>query len=220
MNLAPVADTVPPGLVTVNEPIGKLDRQYGTEPGRVASHSTAFLRGMDDAGVVTSVKHFPGLGRVRGNTDLSAGVTDTVTTRDDPYLQPFRSAVRAGVPFVMMSSATYSRIDPSHQAVFSPVVIRDLLRGSLGFQGVVISDDLGNAVAVRDRTPAQRALDFFAAGGNMLLTVQPKDIVPMTTAVLNRLPRDAALRRAVDDSVRRVLTAKRDAGLLTCGGSR
>lgn len=217
MNLAPVADTVPPALVNVNAPIGKLSREYGTDPATVASHSTAFLRGMARAGVVATAKHFPGLGRVTGNTDTTAGVVDRVTTSTDPFLQPFKSAIDAGVPFVMVSSATYARIDPSRQAVFSPVVLRTLLRGSLGFKGVIISDDLGQAVAVADRTPARRALDFFAAGGNVLLTVQPADIGPMTSAVLARLPQDAALRRNVDDSVRRVLTAKQNAGLLTCG---
>ncbi|SFE59720.1 beta-N-acetylhexosaminidase [Actinacidiphila alni] len=216
MNLAPVADTVPPDLVKVNGPIGELNREYGNDPATVATHSDAFLRGMRAAGVVPTVKHFPGLGRVRGNTDFTAGVTDTVTTTTDPYLQPFRSAVQAGTPFVMVSSATYSRIDGSRQAVFSPVVLRDLLRGRLGFQGAVISDDIGAAVAVSDRSPAQRALDFLAAGGNMVLTVRPGDIAPMTSAVINRLPKDAALRKDVDDSLHRVLTAKRNAGLLTC----
>jgi beta-N-acetylhexosaminidase len=216
MNLAPVADTVPPNLVNVNAPIGKLQREYGTDPATVASHSTAFLRGMLQAGVITSAKHFPGLGRVTGNTDFSAGVTDSTTTRTDPYLEPFRSAVKAGTPFVMVSSATYSRIDPNHQAAFSSAVIRDLLRGSLGFKGAVISDDFGAAVAVSDHTPAQRAVDFLKAGGNVVLTVKPSDIVPMTAAVLSRMPQDAALRSAVSDSLRRVLTAKQNAGLLTC----
>lgn len=216
MNLAPVADTVPPALVGVNAPIGKLDREYGTDPTTVAGHSTAFLRGMLQAGVVPTVKHFPGLGRVRGNTDLTAGVTDSVTTRNDPYLLPFRSAIKAGTPFVMVSSATYSRIDAGRQAVFSPVVLRDMLRTQLGFKGVIITDDVGAAVAVSDRTPARRALDFLAAGGNMVLTVRPADIAPMTGAVITRLPADAALRRAVDDSVKRILTAKQNAGLLSC----
>lgn len=217
MNLAPVADTVPPDLVNINAPIGRLSREYGTNPATVATHSTAFLRGMHSAGVVATVKHFPGLGRVIGNTDLAANVNDTVTTRDDAFLEPFRSGIKAGVPFVMVSSATYTRIDPAHQAVFSSIVLRDVLRGSLGFKGPIISDDLGDAVAVAGRTPARRALDFFAAGGNLLLTVRPSDIAPMTTAVLDRLPHDAALGKNVDDSVRRVLTAKQDAGLLTCG---
>ncbi|WP_245771084.1 glycoside hydrolase family 3 N-terminal domain-containing protein [Actinacidiphila guanduensis] len=216
MNLAPVADTVPPDLVSVNAPIGQLDREYGTSPGPVATHSTAFLRGMRQSGVVATAKHFPGLGRVRGNTDFSAGVTDDTTTRTDPFLQPFRSAVQAGVPFVMVSSAIYTRIDPAHQAAFSPAVI-GLLRGSLGFNGVVISDDLGQAVAVADHTPAQRAVDFIAAGGNVVLTVIPSDIAPMTSAVLSRMSASASFRNAVSDSVHRVLTAKSNAGVLTCG---
>lgn len=216
MNLAPVADTVPPNLVNVNAPIGKLQREYGTNPSTVATHSTAFLRGMLQAGVITTAKHFPGLGRVTGNTDFSLGVTDSTTTRTDAFLEPFRSAVKAGTPFVMVSSAIYSRIDPNTQAAFSSTVIRDLLRGSLGFKGAVISDDLGAAVAVSDHTPAQRAVDFFKAGGNLLLTVKPSDIAPMTAAVLSRMPQDAALRSSVSDSLRRVLTAKQNAGLLTC----
>jgi len=217
MNLAPVADTVPSSLVSVNAPIGQLDREYGNDPTTVASHATAFLTGMRQAGVIPTAKHFPGLGRVTGNTDLTADVVDSTTTRDDPYLQPFRSAVQAGVPFVMVSSATYSRIDADHQAAFSSTVMRGLLRDSLGFKGAIISDDLGNAVAVADRTPAQRALDFLSAGGTMVLTVKPSDIVPMTSAVISRMAADATLRAAVDDGVRRVLTAKHTAGLLTCG---
>lgn len=216
MDLAPVADTVPPDLVDVNQPIGRLSRYYGTDPSSVAAHSTAFLNGMQQAGVAPTIKHFPGLGRVIGNTDLSRNVVDSVTTRTDPYLQPFRSGIQAGTPFVMISNAIYARIDPAHQAAFSPTVIRTVLRGSLGFRGVVISDDLGQAVAVTDRSPARRALDFLLAGGNLVLTVVPSDIAPMTSAVVSRLPGDAALRTAVNDSLRRVLTAKQNAGLLTC----
>ena len=62
--------------------------------------------------MATTVKHFPGLGRVAGNTDFTAGVVDTVTTADDPYLEPFATAIDAGVPFVMVSLATYDQIDP------------------------------------------------------------------------------------------------------------
>jgi beta-N-acetylhexosaminidase len=216
MNLAPIADTVPRDLVDTNAPIGKLHREYGNDPASVSSHSKAFLQGMQDAGVIATPKHFPGLGRVAGNTDLTANVKDTVTTRDDPYLEPFRTAVKAGAPFVMVSSAFYTKIDPAHRAAFSSTVIRGMLRDSLGFHGAVISDDLGQAVAVSDLTPAQRALGFLRAGGDMVLTVKPSDIAPMTSAVLSRLPKDAALRKDVDDSVHRVLTAKRNAGLLTC----
>ena len=75
---------------------------------------------MQGAGVATTVKHFPGLGRVVGNTDFTAGVVDAITTADDPYLEPFKTAIDAGVPFVMVSLATYDQIDPTHLAAFSP----------------------------------------------------------------------------------------------------
>ncbi|MCQ4082373.1 glycoside hydrolase family 3 protein [Streptomyces sp. RB6PN25] len=218
MNLAPVADTVPPGGAAVNAPIGALSREYGSNPATVAGHSTAFLRGMTDAGVLATLKHFPGLGRVRGNTDLTANVTDNQTTRNDPYLQPFRNGIQAGAPFVMASLATYTRIDPAHQAAFSSTVLRGVLRGTLGFRGVVISDDLGNAVAVKSIPAGQRALRFLGAGGDMVLTDDPGAIGPMTSAVLAQLPKNAALRADVDASVRRILTAKQNAGLLTCQG--
>ncbi|MCL2551982.1 MAG: glycoside hydrolase family 3 protein [Actinomycetia bacterium] len=217
MNLAPVADTVPPNLVNVNQPIGRLQRYYSTDPAVVATHSTAFLRGMQQGGVLPTAKHFPGLGRVTGNTDTTANVRDTVTTTTDPYLAPFRSAVQAGSPFIMVSNAIYTKIDPASQAAFSSKVITGLLRGSLGFKGVVISDDLGNAVAVADHTPAQRAIDFISAGGDIVLTVRPSDIAPMTAAVLNRIPQNSTFAKDVHDAVFRVLNEKHSAGLLSCG---
>lgn len=216
MNLAPVADTVPPNLVNVNEPIGKLQREYGNDPATVATHSTAFLRGMQQAGVLPTAKHFPGLGRVTGNTDTTANVKDTVTTSNDAYLAPFRSAVQAGSPFIMVSSAIYTKIDPATQAAFSSTVIRGMLRGSLGFNGVVISDDLGNAVAVKDHSPGARAVDFIAAGGDIVLTVNASDIAPMTSAVLARIPQNSTFANEVHDAVVRVLNEKHTAGLLNC----
>ena len=100
-----------------------------------------------------TAKHFPGLGRVTGNTDTTAGVTDTVTTRTSTDITPFRAAISAGAHLLMVSSAYYSRIDASHPAVFSPTVIRGMIRGDLGFTGVVISDDLGNAKQVAAWSP-------------------------------------------------------------------
>jgi beta-N-acetylhexosaminidase len=218
MNLAPIADVVPPGTSATNAPIGALSREYGHDPTTVAEHSTAFLKGMTQSGVLGTLKHFPGLGRVRGNTDVTANVTDSVTTRNDPFLEPFRSGIQAGAPFVMASSAYYSRIDPSHQAAFSSAILRGMLRGDLGFTGVIISDDLGHAVAVRSTPVGQRAVEFLSAGGNMVLTVDPATVPAMTSAVLGRLASDAAFRSAVDDSVRHILIAKEKAGVLTCGG--
>ena len=132
VDLAPVADVVPPGTDATNAPIGQLKREYGHTPSTVASHVAAFIAGMKKAGIATTAKHSPGLGRVEGNTDFTAAVTDTVTTSTDPYLQPFQRAIDSGVPVVMVSLATYERIDPDHLAVFSPAVIEGLLHDRAG----------------------------------------------------------------------------------------
>jgi beta-N-acetylhexosaminidase len=72
LDFAPVFDVVPPGGDATNQPIGVLKREYGHDPGTAGTHAAAFVRGMTRAGVATTAKHFPGLGRVIGHTDFSA----------------------------------------------------------------------------------------------------------------------------------------------------
>jgi beta-N-acetylhexosaminidase len=220
LNLAPVLDTVPAGLGPANRPIGRFGRQYGATPGKVAGGGAAFLRGMRAAHVQTSAKHFPGLGRVRGNTDLERDVADTVTTRDDAALEPFRAAARADVPMIMVSSARYTQIDPHRIAVFSPVVMRDMIRGDLRYRGVIVSDDLGIAASVRGLPPGERAVRFLAAGGTVVISVKHTAVAPMIAGVLGRARRDPAFRAHVTSAARAVLTTKDTAGLLPCAGGR
>ena len=216
VDLAPVADTVPAGAA--NPPIGAFGRQYGSDPATVAAHASAFAAGLADAGVVPTAKHFPGLGRVSGNTDVSSGVTDRVTTRTDAYLGPFRAVIRSGHPFVMMSTAVYSRIDPTRPAAFSPTVITGLLRHDLGFDGVVISDDLGAARQVSAVPTGDRAVRFVAAGGDLVLTVSPATLPAMFAALYDRAARDPAFRAKVDRSAQRILLAKQRLGLVAGNG--
>jgi beta-N-acetylhexosaminidase len=216
LDLAPVMDVVPPGTAGRNQPIGALRREYGNDPGTVAAHGVAFLRGMRQAGVAATAKHFPGLGRVTGNTDLTAGVVDPVTAPGDPYLASFRAAIDAGVPFVMVSLASYPRIDPHHLAVFSSRTMRTLLRKRMRFGGVIISDDMGAAAAVASLSPAARAIGFLSAGGDMILSDSLSAAVAMDAAVLSQMKRDPGFRSAADAAVMRILTAKQAYGLLPC----
>lgn len=215
LDLAPVLDTVPgPVAARRNPPIGVFEREYGFDPARVRRHGLAVVRGLAAHGVASAVKHFPGLGRVRTNTDEAAHVTDRVTRRRDAYLQPFRRAVDAGVPFVMMSTARYSRLDPARPAAFSPFVIRTMLRGDLGFRGVVVSDDLGSARQVSRWSAGARAVMFLHAGGDMVLTVDPATVPQMVRAVLARARHDPAFRAQVRRAALRVLRAKQEQHLL------
>ena len=213
LDLAPVADTVPVGRSRSNQPIGRWQREFGHRPRRVAEHAVAVVRGMRDAHVSTVSKHFPGLGRVRGNTDDTAVVVDRVTRRHDRYLTPFAATVRAGVPFVMMSLASYPRLDATAPAVFSRTVIRDVLRGDLGFNGVVVSDSL-TAAAVARWSPGQRAVRFVAAGGDLALVTTAAPVAAMYDALLARARRRPAFRDRVDEAALHVLRAKQAQGLL------
>jgi beta-N-acetylhexosaminidase len=215
LDLAPVLDTVPSAAAArLNPPIGVYSREYGYSPGVVSAHGVAFLRGLADAGVDAAVKHFPGLGRVTANTDTTAGVTDHITTRHDPYLTPFQDAVDAGAAFLMMSTAYYSKLDPAHPAAFSPTVVTGMVRGDLGFTGVVISDDLGNAKQVAAWSPGSRAVQFIEAGGDMVLTVNTSLLPAMVQAVTAKVGTDRTFAAQVDAAVLRILVAKADRGLI------
>jgi beta-N-acetylhexosaminidase len=213
VDLAPVLDVVPADF-GANPPVGDLDREYGNTPAAVTSHGVAVVRGLASAGVAATVKHFPGLGRVHGNTDLTGGVTDTMTTTDDPFLAPFRAAIASGVPFVMISTADYARIDPGVPAAFSFRIVTGLLRDQLGFDGVIVSDDVGHAAQVADYSVGERAVRFVAAGGDLLLTVDAGQAGEMTSALVSRAKSDPAFRRLVNAAALRVLRAKEQLGLL------
>lgn len=216
LDLAPVMDVVPPGTAGQNQPIGMVQREFGFSPAAVAPHGVAFIRGMQQAGVATTAKHFPGLGRVLGNTDFTAGVVDTTTGPHDPYLQSFQAAIDAGVPFVMVALATYTRIDPRHLAAFSPRVMGVILRQQLHFKGVIVSDDLGAATAVAGISPGARGVDFLAAGGDLITSQSLPAAEAMDSSVRGRVAVNSGFRALVNSAVMRVLGAKQAYGLLPC----
>lgn len=218
-DLAPVMDVVPAATAASNAPIGALDRQFGSTPAGNGAHGAAFITGMASAGVATAAKHFPGLGRVTGNTDFTANVVDNVTTPNDPDLGSFRAAVVAGVPFVMVALATYTLIDRTQLAVFSPTVMKLVRSGSgsgLGFGGVIMSDDLGDALAVQSIPAGSRAISFLTAGGDMITSQSLAPAQAMAAAVLAKASSSPSFRAVVDAAAQRILAAKQAFGLLTC----
>ena len=217
VDLAPVADVVPTSLKSQNAPIGSLNREYGNTPEEVGPPVQAFVRGMQKADVMTTVKHFPGLGRVRGNTDFSSGVVDNVTVRGDADLQPYADGIKAGAAMVMISTVTYTKIDPKNRAVFSPTVIQGMVRGDLGWNGVVITDDVGAAAEVASVPVGQRATRFVAAGGDVVINAKAGLTATMVNALVVKARQDKAFAAKLTSSVKRVLTLKQDHGLVSCG---
>ena len=215
LNFAPVMDVVPPGYDGQNQPIGALQREYGHDPGTVAAHGSAFIAGMHAAGVAVTLKHFPGLGRVTGNTDYVAA-TDTQTIADDPYLQSFKAGITAGSDNVMVAIATFTRIDANRIAAFSPAVIGQMLRSQLGFQGVVMSDDLGATAAVASIPAGTRAIDFLSAGGDFVVSKTASATHAMVLAVRATAAGNTAFRAAVENAALRIVREKQAFGLLPC----
>ena len=210
MNLAPVADLVDIADPAGNEPIGRWGREYGHNAAAVSGCAGAFAQGMRDAGVLPTFKHFPGLGRVTTNTDTSSGVTDSVTARaDDAAVGVFADAISAGAEVIMVSSAVYSQIDPGAPAVFSPTVVTDMLRGDLGFTGVVITDDVAAASQLAPWPPAERAVLAVRAGCDLVLASADASVVPaMLDAMVAQAQNDDAFASLVATAAERVLTAK------------
>lgn len=220
VNLAPVADTVPAALGTANKPIGYWKREYGHTPKQVIPGVQAFVRGMRAGGVEATVKHFPGLGRVRNNTDFSStGITDNTATVNDPYLEPFVAGIDAGARLVMVSSAYYPKIDSKNRAMFSSAIVTGLLRDKLGYDGVVITDDVA-AQALASVPAGQRGVLAVDAGVDIVLSGGIGDGRALLAGLSAKAKSDPAFAKKAAASAYRVLALKEQMGLLDCGGAR
>jgi beta-N-acetylhexosaminidase len=143
-------------------------RAFGSDPKRVSALGLAFAAGLAKDGVLATAKHFPGLGRSTLNTDLSPSQIDASRVELMRDLLPFRDAIAQGIPLVMVGLATYPALKARDPAALEPKIVDGLLREQLGFEGVVITDDL-EAGAVASSYSAQEAAVAAARAGNDLL---------------------------------------------------
>jgi len=164
MNLAPVADVARPGAALERE-----ERIYGRSPTRVASFASAFARGLRDGGVRSTAKHFPGFGAASVNTDdAPARIGASSATLRAVDAKPFAALIAAKVDAIMLSTAVYPARD-TRPAAFSSRWVTDELRGRMGFDGVVITDDLGTPAVRAYGSVARRAVLAAKAGVDLPL---------------------------------------------------
>ncbi|MCU1418669.1 MAG: Beta-N-acetylhexosaminidase [Schumannella sp.] len=210
LDLAPVSDVVADATSAPgNAPIGAFHREFGYDQQRVEQHAAAFMAGMRSSGILTSPKHFPGLGLVAENTDTTAGVTDSLTDENAPSVLVARTLIGEGADFMMVSTADYALLDPGTPAAFSPAIVDGLLRQALGFTGVVVTDDLSGATQVTAWSPAERAILSIEAGDDIVLVSRyPQFAAEMIDAVVAKARTDAAFAAKVDAAARRVLDLK------------
>ncbi|HEX6655951.1 MAG TPA: glycoside hydrolase family 3 N-terminal domain-containing protein [Candidatus Limnocylindria bacterium] len=138
LNLAPVVDL---DVNADNPIIGALDRSFGADPALVTRQARAFISGHHDVGVLTTLKHFPGHGSSTADSHL--GVVDVTRTWSPVELDPYRRLIPAGVVDAILTAHVFNaRLDPDNPATLSAATIDGLLRGQLGWDGLVISDDM------------------------------------------------------------------------------
>lgn len=165
IDLAPIAD-VP---ATTRSFLYRQGRTWSFSASRTSTLANAFASGLRSAGVIPSMKHFPGLGFATLNTDLHMVSIRASRTALAPGLLPYRSAIAAGIPLIMLSNATYSAYDPYAAAGWSPAINATLLRTTLGFRGATITDGLDGTAASRGLTTAHVAYRAAKAGTDLLL---------------------------------------------------
>lgn len=189
-------------------------RSYGQDPKLVSSMGAAAVEGFDEAGVVSSAKHFPNhgpaqidshVGRPRVNHDMQ-----TMMRFDLP---PFIAAIEAGVPMIMVGHLIYPAVDPSRPASLSPEAFR-LLREEVGFDGVAVTDDLSMEGAKRGGTSARAAVDAVKAGADLLIiSGVPQEQADAYNAVVVAVESGEIPRERVDEAVERILAVKERYGI-------
>ena len=200
-DLAPVVDT------GFGAAIG--DRSFGGDPKLVAEMGAASVEGFERAGLVSAAKHFPNHGPADTDSHLGLPVIyhDLKTIRSYD-LPPFRAAVKAGVPMVMVGHLLYPAIDPDHPASLSSAAIK-VLREDLGFDGVVVTDDLAMKGANGGGPPARAAVEAVKAGADMIvISSPPQQQADAYDAVLAAVRSGEIPRKQVRKSVGRIRKVK------------
>lgn len=203
VDFAPVADVLTNPENTVIGP-----RSFGTDSQLVADMVVAEATAMLATGVLPCVKHFPG----HGDTNADSHTGEAVSTRthedlDSCEFEPFRRAIAAGVPLVMVGHIKTPNVTSDDlPASLSRVMIGETLRRELGFGGVIISDSFQMGAVTERFSPAEAAVKFLEAGGDMIL--MPEDLDAAYQGVLDAVASGILSRERIDESCLRVLGTK------------
>jgi beta-N-acetylhexosaminidase len=191
-------------------------RVYSDDPEEVSAYAEAVVRAYRRERLFGAVKHFPGLGSADQSTELgpaSVGLDlEQLRQRD---LRPFRAAIEAGAPGVVLSHALYPVSDFTRPGSLTREIATDLLRGELRFQGVAITDDLADPAITSSYSIPDAAVQALQAGADLLFISGPAgDQQAAYAAVLGAVRSGDVPRRRLGDAVLRALEAKRDYGLI------
>ena len=201
-------------------------RSFGEKPDLVARMTAAAVRGIQDNGSVATLKHFPGHGDTR--LDSHRGLPTVTRNRDALMqidLQPFAAGIEAGARIVMTSHIIFSALDSERPATLSSIILGDLLRGEMGFDGLIVSDSMNMHSMKRNYDPADAAIQGFNAGVDLMMLAEEHydhdaaqylaNQRALIRGVIGAVDEGEISAERVDEAVRRVLRLKREAGFST-----
>lgn len=211
LNLAPVVD-----VGTTNPQL--FGRTFGSTPDQVATMAGAYLDGLQASGMVTAcLKHFPGLGATSTDPHVGMPVLDRSRAEWERIdLAPYRTLIAEGnVRVIMVTHERIPAVDPNLPTSLSPVVIDGTLRGELGYDGVIITDDL-HMRALTAQWPFPDASVLAVKAGADVITApdSPLEVQQTKDALAQAITSGALSRERIDTSVRRILTLKIQMGLI------
>jgi beta-N-acetylhexosaminidase len=200
-----------PSVDVSSQPDGAVigNRSFSIDPNIVARYAGAFARGLRDAGVLPVFKHFPGHGRATGDSHRGAVRTPPLAELREVDLLPYRRLLDGQPAAVMVGHLDVPRLtEPGTPASLSPAALA-LLRDQLGFDGMVITDDLGAMAAITDRVDLPEAVrQSLAAGVDMALWITPNRLAKVLDHLEQAVAAGSLSESRVNAAVAHVLTAK------------
>jgi beta-N-acetylhexosaminidase len=204
VDLAPVADVSVPG--TGFE--AAQGRGFAGDPAQVGALADAFARGLQRQRVAATAKHFPGIGSLARDTDAQIGHVELAADQLRQDMAPFRQLIADGVDIVMVANANYRALHDEKPAVFSSVIMQDLLRKDLGFEGVIITDGLDGPRDLPGDTGG-RAVTAVNAGVDIVLFTPESDGPVAGAALVAAVRRGALPHGRMRDAYDHVVALKR-----------
>lgn len=205
LDFAPVLDVFSNPKNTV---IG--DRSFGSDPKLVSSLGISEIKGMMDAGIIPVIKHFPG----HGDTYVDSHIGLPIVYKDKETLKrleliPFQNAMKNGAPVVMVAHIKYPNIDKKYPASLSKEIITNLLRNDLGFNGIVITDDLEMGAIQKNYSVKEAAVQSIKAGADILLFAHSKEKqLEAIDAIKESIEKGEISEERINESLRRILSLK------------
>ncbi|MBN1560410.1 glycoside hydrolase family 3 [candidate division KSB1 bacterium] len=204
-NLAPVVDL----RLNMNNPIAANKRCYSADPDIVIAHAAEFIRAHRQQKIITTLKHFPGHGS--SSSDSHAGFSDVTASWDKKELRPYERLIDKGlVDSIMTAHIYHGKLDSVYPASISNAIITGVLRGKLGYDGVIISDDLLMA-AIRERFSLEESVRQAVQAGNdiLLFATTANDLLPRVKSIIKQQVETGAISRSrIDESYKRIARLK------------